>query len=59
LYGVLLGGMATGSTYLAQFCYHQEHKRSAVAFHVATVVLVLASYAAFATGAWGAYHAFK
>ena len=56
--GVLLGAVATGTTYLTQYCYEQHFRRSAVGFHVFTVLLVLSSYAAFAIGVICAYHAF-
>ncbi|MBS3911210.1 MAG: hypothetical protein KGZ70_10800 [Hydrogenophaga sp.] len=56
--GVLLGAAATGTTYCAQYCYHRDFRRSAVTFHVLTVVLILSTYIAFASGLIGAYHAF-
>jgi len=57
-FGVLAAAVATGSTYCSQYCYHMEFRRSAIGFHVTTVTLVLASYAAFLTGVISAYHAF-
>jgi hypothetical protein len=56
--GVLFGAIATGTTYVTQYCYEQHFRRSALGFHVFTVVLVLGTYAAFATGVVAAYHGF-
>ena len=56
--GVLLGAVATGSTYCSQYCYFQEYKRSAATFRILTIILVLSSYAAFLSGVVSAYHAF-
>ena len=56
--GVLLGAIATGTTYLTQYCYHMEFRRSAAGFHISTVSLVLATYAAFLVGVVFAYHGF-
>lgn len=56
--GVLLGAIATGATYFTQYCYEQQFRRSAVGFHVFTVLLILGSYIAFAVGVISAYHAF-
>lgn len=57
--GVLLGGLATGSTYLTQYCYSKKHRRSGIGLHVLTVLLVVATYVAFLAGVFNAYLAFK
>lgn len=56
--GVLFGGLATGFTYAAQYCYSQRFQRSAVAFHSLTVLMVLATYISFLAGVTVTYHAF-
>ncbi|WP_133699270.1 hypothetical protein [Roseateles toxinivorans] len=56
--GVLLGAVATGGTYLAQYCYHSEWSRAGAVFHIATVLLIIGSYIAFSFGVGNAYHAF-
>jgi hypothetical protein len=57
--GVLSGAIATSSTYLSQFCYHNEYRRTGIAFHSLTVVLVLSTYVTFALGLSNAYYAFR
>lgn len=57
-FGVLLGAIATSSTYLSQFCYQNERRRIAIAFHSLTAVLVLSTYVTFALGLSNAYYAF-
>jgi hypothetical protein len=56
--GVLSGALATGTTYLAQYCYQWEWKRAGAAFHALTILLIVAAYAAFATGIYFAYWSF-
>jgi hypothetical protein len=55
--GVLAGAIATGSTYLAQYCYHEDWKRSGIGFHITTIAFVFASYLTFLGGVISAYHA--
>jgi hypothetical protein len=56
--GVLVAAMATGSTYVTNYCYMQDWKRSGIGFHVFTVALVIGAYVAFTGGLVAAYHAF-
>ena len=56
--GVLLGGLATASTYFTQYCYSENHNRTGVVFHSIAVVLVLGSYGTFFGGIMLAYRAF-
>ena len=57
--GVLFAAVATGSTYSAQYCYHNnENAKWGTAFRVLTIILMLASYAAFLSGVLFAYRAF-
>lgn len=56
--GVLLGAMAAGGRYLSQMCYGRNWLRSGIAFHVTTIVFVVATYALFAGGVIAAYHGF-
>lgn len=56
--GVLLGGLATASAYLTQYCYSEKHHRTGVAFHILAVLLVLGSYGTFVSGIAAAYRAF-
>lgn len=55
--GVLAGAIATGSTYVAQYCYHEGWKRSGIGFHITTLFLVVVSYLTFLGGVVSAYHA--
>ncbi len=57
-FGVLLAAIASGTTYLTQYGHHHKWGKLAVAFHVITVALVLASYVLFALGTYNAYSAF-
>lgn len=56
--GVLFGGLATAGAYFTQYCYNHKHHRSGVAFHIATILLIIGSYAAFLGGIVSAYRAF-
>lgn len=56
--GVFSGAVATGTTYVTQYCYSNKFMRSAAGFHIFTLVLVIASYAAFIFGIIYAYHGF-
>jgi hypothetical protein len=56
--GVLAAAVATGSTYVTQYCYTEGWRRSATGFHVLTVALVVGAYLAFLGGMVAAYHAF-
>ena len=56
--GVLAGAIASGLTYVTQFCYSREWARSGVGFHIGTIILVAISYVLFACGIVTAYHAF-
>lgn len=56
--GVLSGAVASGTRYLSQMCYGYRWRRSAIGFHICTVILVLVSYALFALGILAAYHGF-
>lgn len=56
--GVLCGAMAAGGRYLSQFCYASAWRRSAIAFHIVCVVLVISTYLLFAAGVVAAYHGF-
>ncbi|CAG0950818.1 hypothetical protein RHDC4_00065 [Rhodocyclaceae bacterium] len=56
--GALAAALATVTTYITQWCYERPYRKSAVAFHIATVVLVLGSYAFFGYGIVASYGAF-
>jgi len=54
--GVLLGAVATGFSYLAQYFYERKtFNKSAIAFHIATVVLVIGAYVLFGLGVYSIY----
>jgi len=55
---VLSAAAGSGARYLSQACYASHWQRSAVSFHVACIVLVVASYGLFAAGVVSAYHGF-
>jgi hypothetical protein len=57
--GVLLAAIATGTTYVTNYCYTYEWKRSALRFHILTIALVLGSYACFLGGMLSAYGGFR
>lgn len=49
--GVLLGAVATGTSYFAQYFYERKtFDRWAIGFHMATVALVVGAYASFGLG---------
>lgn len=56
--GVLLGAVATGTTYLSQAAYAHKCRRSGVVFHAFTIASVVAAYIVFGIGVWFAYKAF-
>lgn len=49
-FGVLLGAIATGTTYLSQSTYHHGWVKSGHGFLIATVCLVIATYFVFGFG---------
>lgn len=56
--GVLAAAFATGTTYLTQYCYSEDHDRTGVTFHIVTILIVLSSYYLFARGSYESYLAF-
>lgn len=56
--GVLAGAVATGTTYVTNYCYTAAWRPWGIGFHVLTVVLVAGAYVAFLGGVVAAYHAF-
>lgn len=56
--GALLAAVATATTYITQWCYERAHEKTAVIFHMATVILVLGSYVLFGFGISQSYGAF-
>ena len=56
--GVLSAAVATGSTYVTNYCYTESWRRLAIGFHILTVALVVGAYVAFLGGMVSAYHAF-
>lgn len=56
--GVLLGAVATGTTYLSQAAYAHKWRRTGVGFHAFTIASVVAAYIVFGIGVWFAYKAF-
>ncbi len=56
--GTLLAAMATATTYVTQWSYGSCHQKLAIAFHVLSVVLVIASYVLFGFSVYESYGAF-
>jgi hypothetical protein len=56
--GVLSAAVATGSTYVTNYCYTENWRSSAIGFHALTIALVIGAYLAFLGGTVSAYHAF-
>jgi hypothetical protein len=57
-FGVLGAAVATSFTYLTQLSYGHNWKKTAVTFHVASVLAVIVAYVLFGCGAYEAYIAF-
>lgn len=61
-FGVLFAALGFGVRYLAQFCFAKRQKQAWVttgqAFNVVSILLAIASYAAFGYGVYNAYSAF-
>ncbi len=56
--GVLAAAVSTVTTYLAQGCYAHQYRKAGIAFHVATLGLISASYILFGFGIFQSYAAF-
>jgi hypothetical protein len=56
--GVLLGALATATTYLAQRLYSINKKQKGIVFDVSTLVLIASAYVAYGLGVSSAYDAF-
>jgi hypothetical protein len=57
--GVLAVSISYGATYLTQLFYSDEKKKLGIFFHVASVVLAIATYILFIIGSFKAYLAMK
>lgn len=57
-FGVGAAALGTACTYCTQYCYTGHWKKTGVAFHILTVVLVLAAFGFFGFGAYEAYSGF-
>lgn len=56
--GVLVGAIATGTTYIAQYFYERKtFYKSAIGFHIVTIILVVGAYVLFAFGIYSIYAA--
>lgn len=57
--GVLSAAVGTGFTYCTQYCYTEEWKKGAIAFHILTLLAVLAAFCLFGFGVYEAYSGFS
>lgn len=57
-FGVLAATVGTAGSYFSQYFYTENAQKTAVCFHILTVVVVVASYVLFGLGAYEAYTAF-
>ncbi len=58
--GVLLGAVATGTSYFAQYFYERKtFDKWAIGFHVVTVALVVGAYASFGLGIYSIPTAYR
>ena len=58
-FGVLSAAIGTAFTYCTQYCYTEEWKRTGIAFHIMTFLLVLAAFCLFGFGAYEADSGFS
>ncbi len=58
-FGVLAASIGSGTTYVAQYCYAAEWEKTAISFHVSTVIIIFLSYILFGFGAYEAYMSFS
>jgi len=56
--GALAAALSTATTYLTQYCYQRPRQKTAMTFHMATLVLITVSYAFFGFGIFKTYGAF-
>ena len=59
--GVLVAALASGVTYLSQWCYAGDpswQKKTGFALNIAAILIGLGAYGVFAFGVWRAYHVF-
>lgn len=57
-FGVLAAALGTATSYVTQYCYTEEWLKTGRGFHIATVALVLGSYALYGLGSYEAYAGF-
>ena len=55
---VLSAAVASGTSYLTQYCFHHKWQRSGFGFQTASILLIIMSYVLFGIGVVAAYHAF-
>lgn len=56
--GVLVGALASGFSYVTQYCYSQNQHNAGHAWRWVTIILTFSSYILFLIGSIFAYHAF-
>lgn len=57
-FGVVTAAIGTGTTYVTQYCYSKKWEKTAILFHIVTIIVVLVAYALFCFGSYDAYSAF-
>jgi hypothetical protein len=56
--GALGAAVSTVTTYVTQYCYERPYQRTAITFHIVTLILVTSSYVLFGFGVFKSYAAF-
>jgi hypothetical protein len=59
VFGVLVGSIATGSSYVTQYKYLHVGQESGARWHIVTAILVLLAYVLFAAGSLDCYRIFR